>query len=281
MQRKTPASYDVEVVTADGQWAQFGPTLPDLQHTPSVQSEYRRRAWGIRLAATALTMALHVALVGSALLGSPGRPPQKKPLNEGASASSPSKRATEFVSVMLLLNDHSITPPDQVPDDSAYAPLKNLERSIQDTLLVTSIDTPTLPEFSGSKGGSDANAPTAEAAGDEAGRAMMFGRYMGQIKARIDRIWSYPVAAASNTFQCKVQIKQSIHGEVQEVTLQHCNDDPVWQMSLVKAIQSASPLSAPPSDSVFTDVITLNFDAIRPQGINAQSGFAQAGPPHR
>jgi len=52
-----------------------------------------------------------------------------------------------------------------------------------------------------------------------------------------------------------------LRGEVQEVTLQRCNDDPTWQVSLVQAIQRASPLSAPPNEDVFSDVITLSFAA--------------------
>lgn len=269
MQRKTPANYDVEVITADDFWTQFGSPSPDPHRLSSPSNtEFRCRRWGARAAATLLTLAIHAALVGTAFLGSAGRPPLK-PLNEGASASSQSDNATEFVSVMLLLSDHSITPPDQLPDDSAYATHNVADSLAKDAVLLTSINKPKPPEISGSDGGTDESAPTAEAMGDEAGRAMLFGRYMGQIKARIERAWEYPTeAGASWKFECKVQIKQNTRGEVLEVTLQRCGDDPAWQISLVHAIQSASPLSAPPSDTVFTDLMTLSFSA-NPQALAA------------
>lgn len=271
MQQKVPAKYDVEVVTTDDLWARFGSPLPDSRQVSQPQSEYRWHRRGTKTTATLLTLALHAALVSTALLGTAGRPPLK-PLNEGASASNQTESVTEFVSVMLLLNDRSITPPDQPSDDSAFSTQHEAEPLAKDAVLLTRIDEPKPPEMSGSEGGTDESSPTAEAMGDEAGRAMLFGRYMGQVKARIERAWDYPVATAAGKFKCKVQIKQSVRGEVQEVTLQRCGDDPAWQLSLVHAIQSASPLSAPPSDAVFTNVITLSFEAeSMPRVVNAQT----------
>ena len=87
---------------------------------------------------------------------------------------------------------------------------------------------------------------------------------MGQIKARIERAWDYPANSSLKSFQCTVQIKQNRKGEVQEVTMTQCINDPAWQLSLAKAIQAASPLSAPPNEKVFTEVITLTFDANAP-----------------
>lgn len=204
-----------------------------------------------------LSLALHALFMSTALLGTSGRPPSQ-PLTEGA-ASSPNKDATEFVSILLLLNDHSITPPDQPPDESAYEMLKAAEQPAKEAVLLTTIETPTPPGLSGSDAGTDDNAPTAEATGDDPGRAMLSGCYIGQIKAHIERAWEQPDSPTIQRFDCKVQVKQNSQGDVQGITLQRCNNDPAWQVSLVQAIQRASPLSAPPNEAVFSDVITSSF----------------------
>jgi hypothetical protein len=48
---------------------------------------------------------------------------------------------------------------------------------------------------------------------------------------------------------------------VQEVILKRCTDQPQWQISLVKAIQQASPLPAPPEPAVFSNLLTMEFDS--------------------
>ena len=118
--------------------------------------------------------------------------------------------------------------------------------------------------------------------GDAALRAALFGRYTGQIDARIERAWQrprFPVnrddaslgglglrdarqrALGDETFRCEVRILQNRQGDVQEVQLLRCNGDVTWQQSLVTAILAASPLPAPPSPGVFSDAITLTFVA--------------------
>jgi hypothetical protein len=106
---------------------------------------------------------------------------------------------------------------------------------------------------------------------DGADRARLFGIYTGQIQARVERIWRRPrtpvneatggpVAADSGeSFQCQVQIVQNATGYVQEILLPRCNGSHAWQHSLVLAIQQASPLPAPPSATVFSYSVTLNF----------------------
>jgi hypothetical protein len=101
-----------------------------------------------------------------------------------------------------------------------------------------------------------------EADGNQAGHSMLFGRYMGQISARVERAWVRPRSVpAESSFACRVQIKQDQHGNVQEVTLEKCTDDPQWQVSLVRAISAASPLPAPPDPAVFSNLLTMEFDS--------------------
>ena len=110
-------------------------------------------------------------------------------------------------------------------------------------------------------------------AGDPALQSMLFGRYTGQIDARIRRAWRKPRSPvthgatsnspvdSSDSFRCQARISQDDIGNVTEIELQSCNGTPEWQLSLVKAIQRASPLPAPPSPTVFTNALTLSFDA--------------------
>lgn len=101
--------------------------------------------------------------------------------------------------------------------------------------------------------------------------ARLYGIYTGQIQARIERAWRRPrtpvqegsgSAKTSNTveyFHCQAQIVQDSIGNVQEILLPNCNGSVAWQHSLVMAIQQSSPLPAPPSPTVFSPAITLEF----------------------
>jgi hypothetical protein len=125
---------------------------------------------------------------------------------------------------------------------------------------------------------SDERSPTVEAAGDAQGRALLFGRYMGQITARIDRAWMRPRGAlADPSFRCRVRISQSKRGDVREVTFLDCNGTPTWQASLAAAIQSASPLPAPPDPSVFADSLTLTLDAVPYKEGGDEQGYEPKG----
>jgi hypothetical protein len=99
----------------------------------------------------------------------------------------------------------------------------------------------------------------------------LVGIYSGQIQARVERIWLRPRTSvkeesvstkASNSidyFRCQAQIVQDPRGNVQETLLPNCHGSIAWQRSLVIAIQQASPLPAPPSPTVFSRTLTLEF----------------------
>jgi len=118
-----------------------------------------------------------------------------------------------------------------------------------------------------------------DAWGDQTGHALMFGRYMGQITARIERAWRRPrTAVEGRLFTCHFQVTQDAVGNVQEVNLLHCNGDARWQLSLVRAVQAASPLPAPPEPEVFANTLTLKMDsAIYEQGSD-EEGFEPSAP---
>jgi hypothetical protein len=109
--------------------------------------------------------------------------------------------------------------------------------------------------------------------GDPAIRALMYGRYTGQISARVERAWMRPQspvagsgtepssgAIAGDIFRCVVQIRQDDKGNVQEVLLIDCNGTEAWRHSLVVAINQSSPLPAPPIPSVFKRALTMTFE---------------------
>jgi hypothetical protein len=111
----------------------------------------------------------------------------------------------------------------------------------------------------------DAPAGEAPTNGDQATRAVLFGRYMGQIDARIERAWTKPATLAGHeSFACRVSVLQDAVGNVRAVDLEQCTGDSRWQQSLVRAIQSASPLPAPPDPAVFTPTLRLVFSADAP-----------------
>lgn len=107
---------------------------------------------------------------------------------------------------------------------------------------------------------SDSRAAASDA---ESGFGTLYGRYLEQIRARIDRAWQRPRSAiGAPLFQCQVQVDQDAVGRVQEITLLECNGGSSWQLSLVHAIQSASPLPAPSNPAVFSRHILLAFRAM-------------------
>jgi hypothetical protein len=108
-------------------------------------------------------------------------------------------------------------------------------------------------------------------------RTAMLGRYMGQINARIERAWIRPrTSVESGQFICRAKITQAKSGNVLEIELQACNGDGRWQASLAHAIESASPLPAPPDPDVFSRVVILDFTALPFSPGGDSTGFEPA-----
>ena len=97
----------------------------------------------------------------------------------------------------------------------------------------------------------------------ESGYGEKYGRYLSQIRARIDRAWERPRSAiGAPLFQCQAEVDQDGTGEVQQVTLLDCNGGAAWKLSLVNAIQAASPLPPPSDRAVFVHHLLLEFRAM-------------------
>jgi hypothetical protein len=113
-----------------------------------------------------------------------------------------------------------------------------------------------------------------ESADESSNRSELFGRYVGQINARIDRAWLRPRSPIGATlFSCRALIDQDERGNVAGVILEDCNGDGRWQLSLVRAIQSASPLPAPPDPKVFRHQVQLSFQSTGFRAGIAEDGF--------
>lgn len=119
-----------------------------------------------------------------------------------------------------------------------------------------------LPMPSSSAEPAQASDPASGQPDGQSGLGAMYGRYLGQIHARIDRAWRRPrTAIGAPIFQCQVQLDQDSQGQVLEVTLFECNGGTSWQLSLVHAIEAASPLPAPPTPAVFAHHVLVEFRA--------------------
>jgi hypothetical protein len=130
--------------------------------------------------------------------------------------------------------------------------------------LLAPVPTPDLSLFAGPKleVSPEEDEVPPPVVGSDPEHVLMFGRYVGQIDARIQRAWLRPrTSIVSGSFFCRVRIAQERSGHVQEIEILKCNDDPSWQLSLVHAIQSASPLPAPPDPGVFRPMLTLEFSS--------------------
>jgi hypothetical protein len=219
------------------------------------------REWKVLSAGAAISFLVHALLIGSLALGS-GHRPVRSPLKEGFRAVERNADGTELVSVLFFVKDQAVTSPDKQNDSAYHTDQQKNAEELKSSSMIAAAEAGRTPLDEDAA--VDAKEHPQDTFGDAAATAMLFGRYMGQIKARIERAWERPTTAARSNFNCTAQVRQSKHGEVQEITLQRCDVDGQWQASLFRAIQNASPLSAPPSENVFTDIVTLSFSAQAP-----------------
>lgn len=196
------------------------------------------------------SLLLHILLIASLTWGGGvvREPSQQRP----DTASSHGRADGESDSAMeLVWVEEPDTPSKRSPDSNAFA-LTLTTVAVDASLAAVSIPALSAP---------DEIRPT-PGDGDSAAQAGLLGRYVGQIDARIERAWRRPrTPLKEENFSCRARIVQDATGAVQEITLERCNGDARWQLSLVHAIQLASPLPAPPDPKVFTRVLRMNFRA--------------------
>jgi TonB C terminal len=199
------------------------------------------------------SLALHALLITPLVVGfvlSTKRPP----LNSSEFANSMDDSPSSAMTLILLADS------DPAAHDTSNA---TAPASAVPPLQSVHIPTPPLKYNLPAEDDADTNR---EAAGEpsqpDPGRQLLFGRYIGQITARIERAWMRPrTPIDSALFKCRVRVTQNRRGVVEAVELVRCNGNLRWQMSLVQAIQSASPLPAPPDTDVFTKELTLDLQS--------------------
>lgn len=212
-----------------------------------------RRHWVVSSGAAISALLIHVLIVAPFVFGSSARRHRPAPDQPGAGASA-LRSAAQVVEAMTLVDLlHS--------DDSEEPPVEELASlgiELPQSAFVIASPEPTPPPLLDLSEEGD----TTEAAGDTQGHAAMFGRYLGQITARIERAWTRPrVSIEAPRFSCQAKIEQDSDGRVLSVELRHCNGEASWHRSLVSAIEHASPLPAPPLPSVFARMLVLNFSS--------------------
>jgi hypothetical protein len=226
--------------------------------------EVPRQRVGAACVAAALAVMMHVFLLGSVIWGGEGDTRHLRPDRQGIGATA-SVSTADPVMTLILIPDAG--PQAQSPDEVLASRGKDRAKN---ALLIASPDPMPAVDLAGINEAIDRALASPRDAGDSAALAALYGRYMGQIQARIERAWMRPrTPIGAGVFDCSVQILQDSRGAVMEVALEHCNGDTQWQLSLVEAIQSASPLPAPPNPGVFAQAVTLQFKS---QGYSAGGG---------
>jgi len=84
------------------------------------------------------------------------------------------------------------------------------------------------------------------------------GRYIADIKNKVERNWIRPASARSSS-SCKVAVSQIPGGEVVNVTVTQCIGDDVFLRSVEAAVYKASPLPRPSDPALFERQILFNF----------------------
>ncbi len=218
------------------------------------------------------TLLVHLVAVQSVMLGAHARK-SHPPEAEGIGATMVKSEAAPSETLVLI-----DLPQASMSDQSLTEELASAGRTLQDIPVKVFSDDP-LPhvDIPTEDLSEDKDAAAAVDSGDPAVQAAMFGRYTGQIDARIERAWRRPrspvnpssgpaynansQASANAEFKCQVRILQDAHGSIQEVQLLDCNGSVAWQHSLIMAINASSPLPAPPSPRVFSRSLTMTFTA--------------------
>ena len=204
-----------------------------------------------------LAVLAHAVMLAAALWYA-GSPPAAHSRDESGPGSIEVVSNQEPVTTLILIDDpHPVQAAEPLSSESLAS------RGFADAdLLVKLLSPDATPALD-----SDSSQPDGESVVpdtlDATQRGILFTRYVGQVDARIDRAWIRPrTPIGASEFQCRVLVTQDKRGNVIQTELQSCNGDTRWQLSLVQAVQSASPLPAPPDKRLFADALTLAFKAV-------------------
>jgi len=227
-------------------------------HVVSRGTSLRRQPLRVSPVGLVCTLVLH-GVVLFPLVVDWGLPSHPLPDRNGAGASAIASDQVPVITAIFINEESAVESarPPQLPDLASRG-VAQLDLPIvvlsPDALPATEV--PAEPE----KADDDSTLP--EVAGDQTQHTLLYGRYMGQLQARIERAWMRPRSdIGAPKFSCRAQIEQDRRGNLVDIKLDHCNGTDGWRKSLVSAIRTASPLPAPPDPSVYADRLWLNFES--------------------
>jgi hypothetical protein len=209
----------------------------------------RARRTALPVAGAAASLALHALLLTPLLLGA-AQHQTRAPEVPGGSL--PSSDDSALTVVLFDEGDSKPKATAHLSDAIVLAPVS--------AVALRKLPAPSLEAAIPDTASSGERTSEPQAQGDAAALALLYGRYLGQISARIERAWMRPRSSpGADAFACRVQVLQDERGQVLDVTLRRCNGDAQWQASLVEAVRTASPLPAPPDPHVFRRSLRLVF----------------------
>lgn len=213
----------------------------------------RRATAGI--AGVLATALLHFLFLAAAVWGGGARAIARLPdaVGAGANSGKPDGASDERMIVIRLSSDVPAEQRSLLESPQLAAPL------IKPSMVeITGPDVAPPPPLVFEREGEATEASEA----DIIARTKLAGMYESQIRARIERAWSAPMAErTSSLYSCRVKIRQRRDGQIEDVKLEHCEGSFAWLDSLVVAVYSASPLPGPPHPSVFVESFSLQFKA--------------------
>jgi hypothetical protein len=237
---------------------------------PSGINRKTSTSWFASAIAALAVAAFHIAIVGSVLLsesGSRARVPRDKGLSANDIAADVEPTAT-----LILIEDPGAGAPENPFEQVAS------RGSVLQNLRLTIISPEPTMELGLDDQNELKNDATSDSTVDRQAGAALFGLYLGQIQARVQRAWLKPrIPIGAELFECRARVLQSARGEVKEVVLQDCNGDARWQLSLVHAIEQASPFPAPPDPVIFAESLQLAFHSREFIAGSNEEGFEPAG----
>ncbi len=224
-----------------------------MEHGPLFSSVRARdpHRWVIAFFGTLASVLLHAILLVPALFGTSTHAP--RPADDPTSSMSIGSN-DESTMTLVSLNQSSSE------SRSAEEIMEMASPAAAALLPVAEPDVALPVALMQADGADDIESSDDATKANQGEHARLFGMYVGQIDARIDRAWIRPRTPVDSVmFICRVRITQDQNGRVQEMEMLHCNGDASWEMSVVRAIQSASPLPAPPDPKVFSHTLTLEL----------------------
>jgi hypothetical protein len=173
-----------------------------------VASERRTTRWSAHAAGATVSIVFHLLLSAPMILGFAAHKTRSPP-HDGPGSVSWSSRGEQSQSMVLLdLSGLTASTPNEEFDLQIDA--EGIEFDEQTRALASWDPKPPPAIEIDAKEAEVSN----EAVGDPQTNAALFGRYMGQIAARIERSWMRPrTAVAGGRFDCRVRITQDRTGQ--------------------------------------------------------------------